>query len=314
MILVVTHGRDLAADLVIRALHRRAAKVIRLDTDRLGSPGHGCAVLPRIGPVLVLDGHVVPADGIGAVWVRRFARPMVAAAAGPEFTGFVTREIFAVLDAVIETIPRQINPAEADRLAGNRLIQSAAARREGLEIPETLVTQDAALARNFRAQHPDVVTKAITFGQVVGDTTDDQGRFAFTSPLPPETPLDGLATCPSLFQARIPRVADWRVTTIGDRIFSARLVADADGPADWRQRPDAWEAFEAAELPAGIAAALLALSRNGGLVYAAHDLIERPDGGFVFLETNPAGQWGWLELHAGLAIGDAIADELLRPT
>src|SRR3546814_8793462 len=49
-----------------------------------------------------------------------------------------------------------------------------------------------------------------------------------------------------------------------------------------------------------------------GIVFGAHDLIEKHEGDFFFLETNPAGQWGWLEIHHGLQIGAAVASELVK--
>ncbi len=52
-----------------------------------------------------------------------------------------------------------------------------------------------------------------------------------------------------------------------------------------------------ANLPPGpgeTAAALIALHERLGLVYGAVDLVGTPAGEMVFLETNQAGEWGWL--------------------
>ena len=46
------------------------------------------------------------------------------------------------------------------------------------------------------------------------------------------------------------------------------------------------------------------------LRYGAIDLIETPDGEFVFLEVNPSGQWGWIADLGGLPIPEAVADML----
>ena len=75
--------------------------------------------------------------------------------------------------------------------------------------------------------------------------------------------------------------------------------------------PDQCAIFEAATLPSKIEVALMKLMRESGLVFGAHDLIETPDRKFVFLETNPAGQWGWLEVSLGLPIGESVATFLL---
>ena len=51
-----------------------------------------------------------------------------------------------------------------------------------------------------------------------------------------------------------------------------------------------------------------------GLRFGAVDLIRRPDGGHVFLEINPTGEWGMLEKDLGLPISEALAEELLDPS
>ena len=47
------------------------------------------------------------------------------------------------------------------------------------------------------------------------------------------------------------------------------------------------------------------------LAFGAIDVIRSPDGGHVFLEVNPAGEWGMLERDLGCPIADAIAEALL---
>ncbi len=52
---------------------------------------------------------------------------------------------------------------------------------------------------------------------------------------------------------------------------------------------------------------ILSLCARRALLFATHDLLETPAGDFCFLETNPVGQWGWLELGAGLPIAATLA-------
>jgi hypothetical protein len=42
------------------------------------------------------------------------------------------------------------------------------------------------------------------------------------------------------------------------------------------------------------------------------DIVRSRDGDYVFLETNPYGQWLWIEDLTGLPITSAIADALLQ--
>ena len=59
-------------------------------------------------------------------------------------------------------------------------------------------------------------------------------------------------------------------------------------------------------------AALLALRRRLGLWYGAIDLRRAPDGEFVFLEINPAGQWLFVEYATGQPIAQELAALLAR--
>jgi glutathione synthase/RimK-type ligase-like ATP-grasp enzyme len=58
---------------------------------------------------------------------------------------------------------------------------------------------------------------------------------------------------------------------------------------------------------------ILTLQRRLGLIYSAFDLVRTPQGEYVFLETNPFGQWLWIEDLTGLPISKAIADFLAAP-
>lgn len=57
---------------------------------------------------------------------------------------------------------------------------------------------------------------------------------------------------------------------------------------------------------------LVALFRKLGLVYGAVDMVVTPDGEWVFLEVNQAGEWGWLAHETGIKVGSAMTD-LLAP-
>jgi glutathione synthase/RimK-type ligase-like ATP-grasp enzyme len=49
-------------------------------------------------------------------------------------------------------------------------------------------------------------------------------------------------------------------------------------------------------------------------VFGAIDIVVTPDGRYVFLEVNPAGQWAWFDDEITLPIRDAIVDLLVAGT
>jgi glutathione synthase/RimK-type ligase-like ATP-grasp enzyme len=279
-----------------------------LNTDLLGTEsyffGFGSSATLRIG------GSSFAATDIKAIWARRFALPSSLQELDFKYRDFAKRELSVVMDAFLEDgAAFQINGYMADRLAGNRLIQSARAKRIGLNVPDTCVTQDKSEAQNFLRKHSLNVTKAMSFGRLTTSESDAE-IVAYTSKVTLEHDLSGLQRCPALFQERIQGKYEWRVTTVGEQLFSAR-VALGDDEIDWRLSPKKAN-FEAASLPKEIERKLARLCTDSQIVYGAHDLIEDRNGDFFFLETNPAGQWGWLELTLGMPIGEAIANELCR--
>jgi hypothetical protein len=91
-------------------------------------------------------------------------------------------------------------------------------------------------------------------------------------------------------------------------VFTVRIdAASENSRQDWRSDYDALT-YTPMDLPEATAAALVALHRQLGLVYGAADLAFTAAGEWVFLETNQAGEWGWLEAQTGIPIASALAD------
>jgi glutathione synthase/RimK-type ligase-like ATP-grasp enzyme len=306
MILVVTHSADIGADLVIRHLNAQGIRFVRVDTDLLGTPkkhfgfdGHG--------PLLKLNGTVLQSAQVSSVWARRFAAPKSLMNLESDYRSFASRELRDVMDAFLESVPGlTVNPFEADRKAGNRLRQSMIAKSVGLIVPESLVTQDSRQAQLFANARP-CIAKAISYGSL----TEQGEQIALTSQVTNAVKFEGMDCCPVLFQAEIRKMTEWRVTTGGQEVFAARTREGASvDRIDWRRSGNVSAIFETATLPDEVSIKILKMCRECGIYFGAHDLIQTPDGEFVFLETNPAGQWGWLELTLGMPIGAALASLL----
>jgi glutathione synthase/RimK-type ligase-like ATP-grasp enzyme len=120
-----------------------------------------------------------------------------------------------------------------------------------------------------------------------------------------------IAHAPVIFQKHVPAVADLRVTAIGGEFYAAATdVRDAEYPQDVRMNLDA--KYAAHELPPETTAKLRELMNRLGLVYGAIDLRLTPEGRYVFLEINPAGQFLYIEHATGQPIAAALADALLK--
>ena len=116
---------------------------------------------------------------------------------------------------------------------------------------------------------------------------------------------------PVIFQEHIPAVVDLRVTIVGDELFAAEIGSQKTAyPVDFRMDMDRAE-VRAHKLPDEIERRLHALMDTAGIVYGAADLRLTPEGEYVFLEINPAGQWLFVERLTGQPITAALCAYLM---
>ena len=126
--------------------------------------------------------------------------------------------------------------------------------------------------------------------------------------------LDLIRLTPGIFQERVEKAYELRVTVVGSQIFAVKIDSqkNRDAQLDWRRALHN-VGYAAVELPHAVEEKILAFMRTFGLFYGAFDFIVTPGGRYVFLEINPSGQYMWLECAADLGITTALADALMEP-
>lgn len=318
MILLVTRSddHDGVAD-VAAALRGLGERPLRLDTDRFPTDLRLSLHQRDAGERFVLetpDGDVDLA-AVTAVWYRRLHPAQgLPGDLDPQLRAASAGESRAALLGLLHALPAfQLDPWAAVRRAEQKPLQLSLARRSGLDIPRTLTTNDPAAVRDFARECDGALVAKMLSSFAVYEAGEE--RVVFTNPVAASDldELEGLSLCPMTFQERVAGVREHRVTVVGDRVFASSLEAGLSARAhtDWRRDGGALAAqWRPSTLPAGVTRGLLALMDRLGLNYGAADLIETPDGRFVFLECNPAGEFYWVERSAGHAITDAIAGVL----
>ncbi|TFI28682.1 hypothetical protein [Streptomyces sp. 4R-3d] len=109
-----------------------------------------------------------------------------------------------------------------------------------------------------------------------------------------------------MFQAKVDKAFDVRVTAVGDRLFGVRI----DSPdIDWRHRQNLMTCTPV-EVPESVACAVMVYLAELRLIYGAFDFAVTASGDWYFLECNPNGQWAWQPPETVEAIAQAIADQL----
>lgn len=312
-VLVVTGSRDhYTVDRVADALAERDVGVVRFDTDRYPLTARLSVPAPAGAPALRdRDGDPIDLASVRAVWLRQLWPATLDPALDERFHEACRRQCADALLASLASVParRWVNGLDALRLATDKMRQLRAASSAGLRIPRTLLSADPDAVRAFHADLGAPMIAKLLRATVMSVGPSEQ--FVHTTTVGAEdlARLDTLRHAPMLFQERIEKAAELRVVCVGDACF-AGAVENADD-LDWRAGDPRAARWAPAEVPPAVRDALLAVNRALGLVYGAADIIRTPEGEHVFLEVNPAGEWGMLERDLGLPISRALADALL---
>jgi len=244
-------------------------------------------------------------DQVQSVWWRRpqpFRLPV--ALTDPVHRRFALSESETAFQGLYRSVGALwINPPLRDIAASHKPWQLTLAQQVGLEIPETLMTNDSeALRAFFDACDGDVIYKQFLALPDAWRETRRLEAQAIESD-------DDLRLCPVIFQRRIAAVADVRVIIVGDTMFAASAsVEQLDYKLDVRMNIDA--RYVPHELPKTVETLLFQLMRRLGLVYGAIDMRQTEDGRYVFLEVNPAGEFLYIEQATGQLISAALAAHL----
>lgn len=311
MLLIVTNREDLTADWLILELERRAVDFVRFNTEDYP---HDIPVAwtPAAGATITVRGRLIRAADVTATWWRRPVRPRLAPGLDPASEAWAAREAAEALQAFWHAVGGEwVSHPDSIRRASSKPRQLIDAAELGFDVPDTVITNERGALADLCNRAPDgVVCKPLTHGRV---TDGPDGRLFFTRLITDDMPLT-LATDPFLFQARIPKAYDVRVTVVGDELFATRIDSQAAAGAavDWRRGRPGELRHSPEELPDDLRDLCCRLTRHYGLRFGAIDLARRPDGGYTFFEINPNGQWAWIEQRTGVPLRARLADMLTR--
>lgn len=258
-------------------------------------------------------------DNVRALWNRRFVPKRLNPDELPKSAGrFIHQEErrwFDELQRSLDHVPA-INDRHHNDRADSRILHLTAARDLGLDVPDTIISQRPEFVRQFIAENPDLVVKAL---QVDGAHFDNQWIFAQTRRCDLSLLTDEvIAAAPSIYQAIVPKIQDVRAVVVGDQVFCGALAFEEGDPVDVRNAVGLPEdgaptrSYSSATLPQEVNDQLLALTRKLGLEYCSADLVQGTDGTYYFIDLNPGGQFYWIEDEADQPISQAIAERLVE--
>lgn len=165
----------------------------------------------------------------------------------------------------------------------------------GFSIPETLITNNPDLVREFFIRHGRVIYKSMSgVRSVVQELKTVELRR-----------LDQIRWCPTQFQAFI-EGTNVRVHVIDQEIFATKIESDA---TDYRYatRQGGQADLTAAELSESLSERCVRLASALELPFAGIDLKIAPNGEVFCFEVNPSPGYTYYESHTGQPIAMALA-------
>jgi glutathione synthase/RimK-type ligase-like ATP-grasp enzyme len=255
-----------------------------------------------------LEDSVLDLDAVGSVWWRRPQQPLISPGITREshrlFAANETHEALAGLWHSLDAF--WVNDPARDYVAHRKAYQLKVAHDIGLTVPPTLITNDPHEARLFvdSRGYRGVVYKSFA-------ATEEAWRETRVLRVEELDLLENVRYAPVIFQEYVEAVYDLRITVVGKQLFPTAIYSQqTDYPIDFRM-DIANARIEPVAVSRRLEFLVQELMARLGLQYGAIDMRYTPDGRYVFLEVNPAGQWLFLEQAPEQPIAAAVAKLLL---
>lgn len=195
----------------------------------------------------------------------------------------------------------------AIKKSSNKLTQLLTAKNFGFKIPKTIFSSASKDIEDFRSQVGDVVMKplGLPYAKVNGVSS---WLYATLIPSCQVMDYDGISITPMIFQEKIVKEFDLRVTVIGEKVFACKIFSK---DLDWRlSQSESSTIFTPYILKEDFARKCIEITKYLGLNFGAFDFVGSEEGEIFFLEINPNGQWGFIEERTGLPLSKAMAEFL----
>ncbi len=313
MILIVTNKKDITADYLIGELKRIGYEYIRFNTEDFpqkitlhwepNNYDESYIIFPKLKLKL---------NNIRSIWYRRPVNAIPhKEIEDSDSRKFIIQESKETLDGVFESLNCfWMSKPSCIRRAENKLLQLTIASHFGLAIPKTIITN---IPDSFEAfyRNNELVNKPIKGGRV---ENDDSVKLIYTNVINPgeSRKLNLIKFCPTLFQEKISKKVDVRLTIIGQEVFGVAINSQKDEKTkiDWRRGIEGKLSYSILQVPDYIREKCFEVMRYFNISFSAMDFILTTEGEYIFLELNPNGQWAWIQEITGLPMSKCMSDVL----
>jgi glutathione synthase/RimK-type ligase-like ATP-grasp enzyme len=309
-VLILTQLQDMHALSVAHALQLKGHRpVLWYGADFPISQSGSISISPSRSPQGVVNwaitgpGVDLKTDQLDVVWHRRPRSAVLPEDMHPEDREVAESECKAFTSALWQIIAPDafwVNPLSSRDYARSKPVQLLEALRVGLLVPPTLYSNDPFRIRQFIEAHSgDVIYKP--FRTARWGKGEENPALLLTSVVRADDLPDDdiLRLSPGIFQPKIEKEYELRVTCMGGLQVAAKLMSQEDDALrlDWRAAFGSNKnlRIESTQLPDNISLSCRQLMSRLGIVFGCIDFIVTPNGDYIFLEINETGQFLWIE-------------------
>lgn len=298
--LVITSRDDPHADYLISKIneHGLAQNVVRLNTEdfavncKVSFDGHTARIH-------ILDSDkVIISDCIYSVWYRRPKKvEYVVGDAGVR--SFIQKQSDSFLKGfyfLTHEFAKWVNPLPNLEKSRIKMYQIFLARKFGLKIPRTIITNNPNEAYEFSLS-TRVINKSLNLPFYY--INNEFKPFFTVETLPQEikNSHSAIEMCPTFFQEFVDKKYDVRVIYVDKKLFSFAIYSQENqhSKTDFRGVSPHLLKHEIINLSQELEDKIRNFIHFQGLLFSALDFVVDHNDNFYFLENNPNGQWVWLE-------------------
>jgi glutathione synthase/RimK-type ligase-like ATP-grasp enzyme len=315
-ILLITNKTDITTDFIVKKLTDKKVPFYRLNTEEIG---HSVQISFDIlaHDFILYDKRLnikVDLLKFNSIYFRRPEIELDSASLTPAEANFIKSELLFTLEGLYSILSNAfwLNTVYSIRKAENKIYQLLLANKIGLNIPQSLITNNSQNAFDFyESSNAACIIKPIKSGLV---ESDKEEGVIFTSKIElTNTNITRIESCPIYLQELIEKKGDIRITVVGNKIFAAFIHSQdlSEAHVDWRRASTPLKHLPI-DLPSNITNQCFELCRKLSLNFAAIDFILDKDNNYIFLEINPNGQWAWIEKQLNYPISEQITNLLIE--
>jgi len=322
-VLILSMQNDLESDLVGLVLLSKGIDYLRIDVEDIPNDIKIIVQAEKQSVIIAKKNHVVNLAKIEVVFMRLFETNNIIDFQGDNV--FVNKYMRGQWLHTLEIIREGVSNARwisnfgaIERLRYNKAREMTLAKSVGMfDIPDTLITNDPDQARRFYYNHGgDVIVKGLHHHlmSIKNKVYMIHTRRLLQSDL---SLLDeSLVVAPCIFQKRMEKKCELRITVIGDQVFAAKLNLKSKQALEEDihlcKSSDDIDIEPLFDLTDDVKNGVLMLVGALGLEYGSLDFIVDKNDKLIFLEVNPTGAWAYIEDATGMPITEAVTNLIIN--